>query len=335
MNFFDLNKKYNTTTKCAKYLEKLRWNNKPVCTFCGSSKATLRKNNKPIPEYHCNTCNKDFTVKHETIFENTQLPLEKWFLIIQMMLNAKMGLSAKEVERSTGISYKAAWYSMMRIRCAMIDTCNIELDHVVEMDEAYLGGKPRHRTQGQTDKSVPSLATVATEQVKRGRGTKKTPVVGIVERNGKIVLKVIERLNFKNMFSLLQENVKTDTAILMTDENPTYFKFDEFVEHFHIKHKEKQYVKGSIHTNTIEGFWSLLKESIKGNQRAISKKYLPFYLVSSQYVYNYRNYSGNLFDKFMKEALATDKSKFYNNYKPVKEVKKLVYKKCKPKKKAS
>ena len=105
--------------------------------------------------------------------------------------------------------------------------------------------------------------------------------------------------------------------------------FDDIVQHYTIQHSKKEWVKGMMHTNTIEGFWSLVKNSIKGNYRAVSKKYLPFYLVQSQYSYNHRNFTGNLFEEFMKQAVETDKSDFMEQYKPVKEVKKLVYDKCK------
>ncbi len=210
----------------------------------------------------------------------------------------------------------------MRVRCAMIDNCE-KLQNIVEMDEAYTGGKPRKKYPT-NDPSEPNISKITS---KRGRGTKKTPVVGIVERDGKIHLKVIEKLTGRNLLAMLKENVKTDNAIVMTDDYRAYRKFDETVEHLVIEHK-KEFSRGIVHANTIEGFWAILKNSIRGQYIALSKKYLPFYLVQAQYIYNYRKYRGNLFKKFLKAAVSDEKCLLH--YKPKGEIKKIVYnrKKC-------
>jgi len=322
MNIITIQKKYGTDRKCRLYLEKLRWGKTVKCTKCTSTNIVKLK--KEVGRYHCNVCKTTFSVITDTIFEYTGLPLSKWFVLTGLMLNAKMGISAKELQRNTGVTYKTAWYSAMRIRCAMIDHCNIELENIVEMDEAYIGGKPRKKYTKNANE--PNLSKITS---KRGRGTKKTPVVGIVERGDKIVLKVIEKLTSRNLVAMLKDCVKTENAIVVTDEFRSYKKFDDIVQHYTIKHSAKQWVKGMMHTNTIEGFWSIVKNSIKGSYRAISKKYLPFYLVQSQYIYNHRNYTGNLFEKFLKQAVKTDKTDYMEQYKPVREVKKLVYKQCK------
>ena len=210
----------------------------------------------------------------------------------------------------------------MRVRCAMIDYDNIELHGIVEMDEAYIGGKPRFRYKNSDN--TPNLSKVTS---KRGRGTKKTPIVGIVERGDKIVLKVIEKLTARNLLAMMRQFVNTNDTLVVTDEFRSYRSFDDIVQHYTIQHKKKQYVKGLMHTNTIEGFWSIVKNSIKGNYIAISKKYLPFYLCQSQFAYNHRNYHGSLFEKFLKQAVRVDKTDYMEHYKPVKKnVKKLIYK---------
>lgn len=319
MNLTTLSKKYNTENKCISYLEKLRWGKTPTCVFCGEKKH-ITKRNRTI-RYHCNTCNNDFSVLIETIFENTRLPLTKWFQIITLMLNAKKGISAKQLMRNIKIGYSTAWYSAMRIRCAMIDNC-IDLQHIVEMDETYVGGKPRKKYR--KNESLPTISKVYN---KRGRGTKKTPIVGIVEREGKIVLKVIEKLTSKNLLAMLKENVKIDKSILITDDFKSYNKFSDIIEHLTIAHSKGIYAKGSVHTNTIEGFFSILKNSIKGQYVAISKKYLPFYLVQSQYIFNNRNFEGNFFEAYLKNSLQNEKK--FSNYKPLKSPKKIVFSKCK------
>ncbi len=206
----------------------------------------------------------------------------------------------------------------MRVRCGMIDNCK-SLQNIVEMDEAYVGGKPRKKTHI----NVPSLIDVKN---KRGRGTNKTPVVGIVERNGDVVLKVIEKLTSRNLVAMLKDNVKTDNAILITDEYPAYKKMDNEIE-TPCYQSQKEYSRGIVHTNTIEEFWSIVKNSIRGQYIALSKKYLPFYLVQAQYVYNLRNDKGNLFEQYLINAVNHDQQMEY--YKPVRNVKDIVYTKCK------
>jgi transposase-like protein len=147
MNFTTLQQKFNTHSKCIKHLEKVRWDGHPTCLTCHSDKVYYRKARdawRKTPQYHCNICNKDFTVLKGTIFEGSKMPLQKWFALISMMLNARKGISAMQISRDLGITYKAAWYSAMRVRCCMLDQASM-LEGIVEMDEVYIGGKPRYR----------------------------------------------------------------------------------------------------------------------------------------------------------------------------------------------
>lgn len=312
----EISNKFNTPKKCIAYLESLRWpDGKVISPFSGKETVTKRKNSN---FYHCNISNKDFSVLHGTIFDRSRFPLPKWFQMIALVLNAKRGISAKQLQRNVGCTYKTAWYAAMRIRCAMIDDC-IELENIIEMDEAYVGGKKR-----KVSANHPSISKVET---KRGRGTDKTPIVGIVERNGQVVLKVVDRLNSATMLSMLKDNVNIENAILMTDSFKSYKSFDDLVQHLTINHS-KGYSKGIVHVNTIEGFWAIVKNSIKGNYVAISKKYLPFYLVQAQYIYNRRNAKYDLMKEFLQRSIAEQKCLI--NYKPKGAVKSIVYR---PKKK--
>jgi transposase-like protein len=319
MNLLSIQKKYSTEQKCLLYLEKLRWGKTVNCTFCGSENTKRLKSE--ARRHHCNNCNRHFSVLVGTIFEDTRLSLRKWFLFIGLMMNAKRGISAMQLKRDAGVTYKTAWYIAMRVRCAMIEDCNHALQNIVEMDEAYVGGKPRKKNKKQ--KKIPDNKPSITQVTdKRGRGTHKTPVVGVVERNGKVVLKVIEKLTYRNLMAMLKENVNTKDAIVITDKFSSYRKFKNEVEHLVIDHS-KQFAKGAIHTNNIEGFWSILKNSIRGQYIAISKKYLPFYLVQAQYIFNSRNFKGNLFEEYLKLAVSDEKCLI--RYKPKKEVKDIVY----------
>lgn len=317
MTTSEIHKKFGTQEKCISHLEKLRWCKKPVCVHCHSDKVYQRKG---TIKWHCNTCNKDYTVLYDTIFEETRLPLPQWFEILNYMNNAKMGVSAAEIQRNTGVTYKTAWYCGMRGRCAMIDN-EIRLEGLVEFDESYFGGRARKQDKKSPD-NEPNLAQVET---KRGRGTNKVPVVGAVEKKGQVYVKIIEKLTGKNLLAMLRKTVKTDETVVFTDEFRSYGTFDKVVERVKIKHSES-YGSGVKTINTIEGFWSILKNGIKGNYRAISKKYLPFYLAEFSYKYNNRNLKSNSFEKLLENAVKEDT--LFVNYKPIKkDTKSLVYSK--------
>ncbi|MFN8355456.1 MAG: IS1595 family transposase [Spirosomataceae bacterium] len=318
MTLKELSRRFNTEAKCKKYLHQLRWPSGVVtCVRCKSSNVRF---NEGEDRYACNHCKARFRVTTDTIFERSPYPLDDWFRAIFLILNAKQGYSAKQLERNLGCTYKTAWYMAMRIRCAMIDP-DITLQDVVEMDETYVGGKPRKR-KALND----SVVDVATLYKKRGRGTNKTAVVGIVQRKGKVVLEVAERLTSRYLLAMLKRHVViNDQTIVMTDDFSSYKKFDEYVTRQVIKHSQKQYSDGDVHTNTIEGFWTIVKNSIRGEYRVISRKYLPFYLVQAQYIYNRQHVKANHFEDFMKTAVIVDKDDYMMAYKPIADVKKLVY----------
>ncbi len=273
MDLFQIKKKFNTRFKCLKYLENVRFKNGIYCLHCDSIEVYKRKNDI---RYHCNQCNKDFSVLYGTIFENTKLPLPKWFYIIALMQNSKSGISAKEIQRNIGGSYKTSWYCAMRVRCAMIETPEL-LEGIVEMDEAFVGAKYQDK-EVLDNQPVLSMVSPKPLKAKRGRGTTKIPVVGIVSRgkDGKVVTQISKKLGQQQLLSILKKNVNTKEAVLVTDEFRGYQNFEKHINHIHSKHTDKN--RGASHTNTIEGFWSILKNGIRGNYKSISKKYLPFYL---------------------------------------------------------
>lgn len=324
MNLTNLSAKFNTRDKCIEHITEIKWKGKPKCPSCESLNMTQRKT---LITWHCNNCNKDTSVLADTIFERSQLPLPKWFQLIALMLNAKKGISAMQISRDLGIAYKTAWYSAMRVRCAMLDWGDM-LEGIIEMDETYVGGKPRKRNHKVTiDDNVADLGAVydrSDNRVKRGRGTKKVPVVGIVERKGRVVAKVMDGLTSKNLIAMLKQTVKIKDSTLMTDDFSSYKKMDALIERFVINHSAKEYVRGAVHTNTIEGFWSIIKNGIRGQYHVISKKYLPFYLAEYCYRYNRRKLtSGESFDETLDNALSDPKC--FTNYKPKGDVKRIVY----------
>ncbi len=347
MNLIQLQKNFNTHLKCIRHLEKVRWNNKPVCSHCNSDRVTKRKFDSQrqkygaTPIFHCNNCNKDFSILTDTIFEASKMPLPKWFMLISLMLDARKGISAMNVMRNLGVTYKTAWYSCMRVRCAMLDQVTM-LEGIVEMDESYFGGKPRKRNAPSHVANIGYNAISTDEwqrgefnKNKRGRGSNKIKVVGVVERgeNGRVALRVQDSLTGEDLLKTLKRyaNIDKDKTKVMTDDFRSYRVFDRQMLHYTVNHSKKQYVKyikgikESIHTNTIEGVWSIIKNGIRGQYHVLSKKYLPFYLAESAYRYNRRSTSkkAKAFDETILNTVSDEKCAV--SYKPKKYPKFLAY----------
>ncbi len=204
MNLITIFKQFPDQESCIKYLEQKHWNDKPVCPYCQSN------NTNPLPKelrHHCNGCRKSFSVRIGTIFDDTRLPLQKWFLAISLMLNAKKGLSSCQLGRDIEVRQATAWSMMHRIRKAMKQDGEL-LSGIVEMDETYIGGKPRKegkkKDKDDNDKGNP-----------RGRGTKKECVVGMIERGGRVKAVNNNKNNSFNLCELVRNNVDRNNATLM------------------------------------------------------------------------------------------------------------------------
>jgi transposase-like protein len=240
--------------------------------------------------FHCNNCFTSFSVTVGTIFHHTHLPLQKWFLAVSLILNAKKGISSRQLSRDLEVNKDTAWRIDMQIRKAMLQKWQRELlTGIVEMDETFLGGKPR--------KGVDT-------KLKRGRGSeKKTPVVGMVERDGSIKAKAMKRgtLNAKRLSKLVRENVDIENTTLITDEYKGYIALKKFIDHQTVDHSV-WYVNGELHTNTIESFWALLKRGLVGQFHKVSIKYLPKYIDEFCYRFNHRNID-NTFDLTIQRGL--------------------------------
>jgi len=271
MNIVDIFELFSTKDDCIACLEKIRWSNKPKCPYCKSDNST------PMPKqkrHHCNTCNTSFSVTVRTIFHHTHLPLQKWFLAISIVLNAKKGIAARQLGRDLRVNKDTAWRIAMKIRDAMMEREQRDLlTGLVEMDETYIGGKPRKGTGPH----------------KRGRGTKKTPVVGMAERKGSIKAEVIKnrKLNNKTLKSLVRKNIDVKKATLITDEYKGYIGIEKIMPHRIVDHSV-WYVNGDIHTNTVESFWALLKRGIVGQYHKVSLSYLAKYIDEFSYRWNHR-----------------------------------------------
>ncbi len=289
MNLIEIFKKFPTQKDCIKHLEKIKWKGQATCPYCNSNKNTPYKEGS---RYHCNHCNTSFSVTVNTIFHQTHLPIQKWFLATTLILNAKKGISSRQLARDIEVNKNTAWSMQMRIRKAMTDT-PILLSGIVEMDETYIGGKPRKRNNNKDDNNTP---------LKRGRGTKKTPVVGMVERGGKVVAMKQKELKFKDLKKIAKRAIDFENTVLMTDDYKGYIPFKKLVNHQTVNHSQKQYVDGDKHTNTIESFWALLKRGITGQYHHLSDKWLNRYIIEFCFKYNNRN-NQNVFDNLLTKSL--------------------------------
>ncbi len=241
MNIIQIFELFPTQESCIKHLETARWGDKPICPYCGST------NTAPNQKRHrCYDCKTGFSVTVGTIFHHTHMPLQKWFLAISLVLNARKGISSLQLSRDLQVNKNTAWRIAMQIRKAMTQKGQRDLlMGIVEMDESYVGGKPRRGNKsGGPQKNN-----------KRGRGTKKAPVIGAVERGGKVKAKATSkgRMKGKHMRAFVKQNVDTAQSHLMTDEYKGYLLMNRIVPHSVIRHS-RWYVDGDIHTNTIESF---------------------------------------------------------------------------------
>jgi len=282
MNIIDIYRRFPTEAECITYLEKLRWHEKPRCPYCQSTACT------PMPDeqrHHCNTCNTTFSVTVRTIFHRSHLPLQKWFLAVSLVLNAKKGLSARQLSRDLQVNKDTAWSMAMRIRRALVDNREL-LQGIVEMDETFVGGKPRKGSGGPHT---------------RGRGTKKTPVVGMVERGGKVRTRVMLQPDAKKILALVRGNVDLANCTIVTDEFGGYQRLSQIVDHRWVNH-QIWYVDGDNHTNTIESFWAIVKRGIVGQYHKVSIKYLPRYMDEFCYRYNNRK-NAAVFEETIERAI--------------------------------
>ena len=264
-------KAFPTEEACQAYLRSHRWKEGVRCPRCGNQKVYGLAGFK----WQCHECNADgyrFSVMAGTIFENTNKPLRIWFQVIHMMLTAKKGISALQVHRMMGFgSYRTAWYMCHRIRAGLAKEEFRKLMGIVEVDETFVGGDDNNR---HLDK----------KKGKRG----KSIVIGAIERKGNVVARVIQRADWTTLEQFVHSMVSDKVSLLATDEHHAYKHLGLYFPHGHVTHSKKQYVVGAIHTNTIEGFWSLFKRGIVGSFHKVSAKYLPPYVAEFQFRYNNR-----------------------------------------------
>ncbi len=264
---------------CKAYIRDLRWPDGVRCPRCQD--ARIHEVTKKPFHWQCRKCNKNgyrFSVITGTIFENTKFPLVTWFQVAYLMCQSKKGMSALQIHRQMGTgSYETAWYMCTRLRAAMKNETFEQLIGEVEADETWIGGKDKWRHYSKRS------------HAQGGHLSNKTMVIGAISRKGNVVAQMIEEAGFNTLENFVRETVSNKVSLMATDENPGYRHLgaDGFV-HKTVNHSQYQYVVGAIHTNTIEGFWSLLKRGIVGSYHKVSREYLPLYLNEFAFRYNHR-----------------------------------------------
>jgi transposase-like protein len=279
MTLIDVINLFDTDEKCREILVRLRWPNGPECPRCKMPVVEL-ETEKQL--FYCKVCDYQFTVTAGTIFNDSHLALQKWFLATLLLCEAKKGMSASQLKRTIWGqhkgSYKTAWYLCHRIRAAMKEADRPMLDGTVEMDETYVGGKQRNLEKHWR------------------KDRKKQVVIGIRQRGGDVRFFHAEDARKGTLAKYIKENISTDVDVIITDELPAYNSAVGEMKHETVNHSHKEYVRvgTDIHTNTVESAFSLLKRGIIGSWHKISTKHLPAYLAEMEFRFNRRK-SATLF----------------------------------------
>ncbi len=264
---------------CKTYLMKRRWPEGVRCARCWNEKV-FPVGSMPF-KWQCYKCAPGsgyrFSVIAGTIFENTNKPLRDWFRVVHLMLASKKGMSALQIQRMLGFgSYETALSMCHKIRAALIEP-EAKLGGIVEVDETWIGGKDKNK---HWDKRSGAGG---------GAGSGKIPVIGAVSRKGNVVTRVLRHVTREAVERFVAETVSNKVSLLASDESGAYRYLGKNFPHFAVKHRDGQYVVGAVHTNTIEGFWSIFKRGIVGSFHKVSAKYMPLYVAEFQFRYNNRH----------------------------------------------
>jgi len=290
--------RYKSEPAARKHLEAVRWPDGPICPHCGSVDNSTRIKGKSARPglWSCSDCRKQFTVTVGTLFERSKVPLHKWLLATHLICSSKKGISAHQIHRTLGVTYKTAWFMFHRIREAMREGPMFDRSmggpgQVVEADETFLGAQG-YQYDNDTGKWLR----------KRGYGDMKK-VVALVERGGSVRSFKVDRISSTEIRDIVVTNIWREST-LMTDEAMHYRKVGrEFSRHWKVNHGRKEYVRGQKHTNTVEGYFSIFKRGMKGVYQHCAEKHMDRYLAEFDFRYNRRSSLGIEDEQRTDEAL--------------------------------
>ena len=280
-SFEDFNRQFPNDDACLEYIKEQRWPNGVThCAKCNDDRKHYRVTDRTA--YACEWCGNHIYPLAGTILEKTTTSLRTWFYAMYLMGSTRCGISAKQIQRETSVTYKTAWRMFKQIRSLLSESFQLE-GPTVEMDETYYGGRVRGQGKGIQKRN-------------------KIRVAGIVERQGKVIAKTAEQVGSQQLLDMAKEHILPDSTVY-TDEALAYNHLGNMgYQHKRIHHSAKVYVMGDIHTNTIEGFWSLVKRGIGGVYHAVGSAYLQTYLDEYAYRYNRRNMGNLIFMSILAEV---------------------------------
>ena len=273
----DFDRDFPDDDACLDWLKDFLYPNGIPCKVCGE--VTKHYRIKSRPSYSCSRCGHHVHPMAGTIYEDSRTPLKLWFYATYLMAQTRCGISAKQLQREIGVTYKTAWRMFRQIRTLLSEPV-APMSGQVEVDETYIGGKRKGRI---------------------GRGIDKAPVVGMVQRGGRVVARATPDVTRATVLPLIRQHVVPRTTVY-TDEYRTYDTLPSHgYSHRRIAHSLKVYVQGDVHTNTLEGFWSLVKRGIDGVYHAVSEKYLQSYLNEYTFRYNHRSDETPMFQTILSQ----------------------------------
>lgn len=291
VNLIELIKRFPDQCACIEYLESVRWKGQPHCPYCGSFHVGRKKEPGRVGRWNCYDCNSSFNVLRGTVMQGTRIPLQNWFMAIALMVNAKKSISSCQMARDLDMDQKTCWAMQKRIREAMASEEINLLEGILEADETYIGATPRmggSKFKGMGNKNL------------RGRGTTKATVLGVVERDGNVVARLSKDARGYTILEFMSACVNIENSMLVSDGWRGYKIMAKYM-----KHKILGYRKGYYHTNTIEGFWTLLKRAWYGQHHHYSLDHMPLYIAEACWKYNnrYRD-SEEVFNKLLETAMS-------------------------------